>query len=95
MDYVKISDVKYFIKSDSGNTYTVRLIGDTRSTITCSCKSYIMRKRCKHSDFIKDLVSSTTSKTLRVQAKPKDPFDYREPYEKQIKDLIVKTGLLK
>jgi hypothetical protein len=38
------------VKSESGNTYTVELIGDSYQ---CNCTGFSYRGKCKHSDQIK------------------------------------------
>lgn len=87
MKIEKLSDRKYFVYSDSGKIYEVKFTGESKSTVSCNCQGFTFRRSCKHIDAVRELLKDK-GKVIRVAAAPRDPYDYREVYEKQIKEKL-------
>ena len=82
MEMTQVSPSKIMIKSDSGRMYDMRLRGENKGTIECTCQGFKFKRDCKHVKFVKEQLAKNSGKKVRI-ATIKDPFDFIEPYKEQ------------
>ena len=82
-----LSDKRFMVHSDSGKIYTVKLSGESASTISCDCVGFRNRRRCKHVEEVRTLLREQ-GKTVKVQKRARDAYDYILPYKKEIAEYL-------
>lgn len=85
----KLSEKTYMCESDSGHVYKISLSGTSLGQIQCSCTGFRHRRKCKHVDFFREQLQGS-GKHVRSAPRPKDPYGYRDDYERGITEYLGK-----
>jgi hypothetical protein len=83
MEITKVSAHKFLVQSESSEgQYKVVLSGESKGTISCTCRAFIFKRTCKHIDGVRELLKRE-GKTVKVK-KLVEHFEFIEPYKMQL-----------
>ena len=83
MEIKKLSASKFIVDGDSGEQYKVTLSGENKSSIQCTCKGFVFKRKCKHIDGVKEVLKKA-GKLNVTEVKLKEHFEFIEPYKEAL-----------
>lgn len=87
MEVKRISPNQFFVQSDGGELYKVSITGESKNTISCSCKGFTFRHNCKHVEEVRAIMESE-GKKVKPKAVAKGTYEYITPYKESIQKVL-------